>query len=181
MQGYFELLQKRRSIRIFSSRQVEREKRDLLLEAGLRAPSSRGRMPWEFVVVDDPALLQQLGAAKQHGSAFLASAPLAIVVVADPDKCDVWIEDVSLAAILIQLAATALGLGSCWAQIRLREHDAAGGSANDFVVDLLGLPETYQVGSIIGIGYPGEEKPGHSRESLAWDKLHAGKYGDKLV
>jgi len=180
MQSYFELLQKRRSIRVFAPRQVERAKRDLLLEAGLRAPSSRGRMPWEFVVVEDPELLQELGAAKQHGSAFLASAPLAIVVAADPDKCDVWVEDVSIAAIMIQLAATALELGSCWTQIRLRDHNAQGRSANDFLVELLGLPGNYQVGSIVGVGYPGEEKPGHPRDSLGWDKLHAGKFGVQM-
>lgn len=181
MPTFFEILQKRRSIRIFAPRPVEQEKLNLLLEAGLRAPSSRGRMPWEFVVVEDPQLLQQLGNAKLHGSQFLASAPLAIVVAADPDKCDVWVEDLSIAAILIQLAATALELGSCWAQIRLRDHDATGRSANAYLAELLNLPENFQVGSIIGVGYPAEEKSGHAREDLEWNKLHADQFGVKLI
>ena len=180
MLTYFDILQKRRSIRSFAPRAVEREKRELLLEAALRAPSSRGHMPWEFVVVEDPQLLQQLGHAKLHGSLFLASAPLAIVVAADPDKCDVWVEDLSIAAILIQLAATALELGSCWAQIRLRDHNESGYSANDYLADLLNLPGHYQVGSIIGVGYPAEDKPGHAREELDWDKLHADQFGVRL-
>jgi len=181
MTAFFDILQKRRSTRVFEPRKVESEKQSLLLEAALRAPSSRGRNPWEFIVVEEPALLQQLGKAKLHGSAFLASAPLAVVVAADPARCDVWIEDVSIAAILIQLAATALDLGSCWVQIRLREHDSAGRSANDYLVDLLGLPEGYQVGSIIGIGYPGEEKAGHDRAELGWKKLHRERFGRALI
>jgi nitroreductase len=177
---FLNLLQQRRSIRIYDSRFVEEEKLELLLEAALRAPSSRGRNPWEFIVVQDSELLQQLGKAKQHGSAFLASAPLAIVIVADPAKCDVWIEDVSIAAILIQLAATSLGLGSCWTQIRLRQHDITGRSANDYLAALLHLPDGYLVGSIIGIGYPGESKTGHVRDDLGWTKLHANHFGNPL-
>ena len=53
----------------------------------------------------------------------LKNAPLAIVVCGDPAKCDVWIEDCSIASILLHLAATDLGLGSCWIQLRLREFD----------------------------------------------------------
>jgi nitroreductase len=177
---FLDLLRQRRSIRIFDTRPVEDEKRDKLLEAALRAPSSRGRNPWEFVVVDERELLQQLAKAKLHGSAFLASAPLAIAVVADPARCDVWIEDVSIAAILIHLAAASLGLGSCWTQIRERQHDSAGRSANDYLVELLKLPAGYRVGPIIGIGYPGEFKAGHARDELEWAKLHANQFGSSL-
>ena len=79
-----ETLRHRRSIRRFSTQSVEAEKIDALLEAALRAPSSRELRPWEFVVVTEPATLQKLAEAKQHGAGFLAGAPLAIVVAADP-------------------------------------------------------------------------------------------------
>ena len=49
----------------------------------LRAPSSRGINPWEFILVDDPAIMRQLSDAKQHGAEFLKNAPLGIVVCAD--------------------------------------------------------------------------------------------------
>ncbi len=142
----------------------------------LRSPSSRGFDPWHFVVVDDPALLKQLAAAKEHGSAFLAEAPLAIVVCADPSLSDVWIEDCSIASVILHLTAASLGLGSCWVQIRQRRHDAALG-ANDYLLKLLDLPESFQVEAIIGIGYPAEEQAAHPRESLHFDRVARNRYG----
>ena len=68
-------------------------------------------------------MLGKLAKSKQHGSEFLKNAPLAIVICADSTKSDVWVEDCSIAAIIIQLTALSLGLGSCWAQIRDRQHD----------------------------------------------------------
>ena len=138
------LLRKRRSIRKFTSQAVEPGKLDALIEAALRTPTSRGRNPWEFIVVTESRLLKQLESAKQSGSAFLGDAPLAIVVAADPAKSDVWSEDCSIAAMVIQLAAVELGLGSCWAQIRLRPHNESC-SAGEFVKQLLGLPVSHEV------------------------------------
>ena len=96
---FLPLLRQRRSTRQFKSTPVEPEKLELLLEAVLRAPSSRSRNPWHFVVVDDPQLLTQLGQTKAHGAEFLAHAPLAVAICADPARCDVWIEDCAIAAI----------------------------------------------------------------------------------
>jgi len=169
------LLRKRRSIRQFTDQFVEREKIDLLIEAAVRTPTSRGRNPWEFIVVTEPELLAQLGRSKISGSAFLAGAPLAIVVTADTSKSDVWTEDCSIAAIVIQLAAEELALGSCWAQIRLRPHDEDC-SADEFLKDLLGLPSSHAVECIIGIGYPAEEKAGHAAENLPFDRVHRDRY-----
>ena len=59
------LLRKRRSIRQFSPQQVESLKVDALIEAAVRTPTSRGRNPWEFIVVTEPELLIQLGSAKE--------------------------------------------------------------------------------------------------------------------
>jgi nitroreductase len=84
-----ELLRKRRSIRKYTGTPVDRPALDLLLEAALRAPSSRNRKPCEFVVVDNPELLAGLATAKAHGSGFLKDAPLAIVVCADGAKSDI--------------------------------------------------------------------------------------------
>jgi nitroreductase len=171
MSDFLSLLRGRRSIRRFRPTPVEAEKIDLLREALLRSPSSRGLNPWEFIFVTDPELLRRLARAKAHGSEFLAKAPLAVVIAADPRRCDVWVEDCSIAAIILQLAAHSLGLGSCWAQIRLRAH-GDGGMAEGFVRDLLRLPESLTVECIVGIGYPGETKKGHPRESLPWHRLH---------
>jgi nitroreductase len=152
-----ELLRKRRSIRKFTQQQVEPELVETLIEAALRSPSSRGINPWEFILVDDPETLYRLSKSKQHGSEFLENAPLAVVVCADTTKSDVCIEDCSIAAIIIQLTAVSLGLGSCWAQVRNRRYDPEK-SSEAYVRDILGLPEHLMVESIIGIGHPAERK-----------------------
>ncbi len=172
---FLQLLQKRRSIRRFSEKPVEKEKVDYLVECMLRSPSSRSLNPWEFIVVDDKKLLETLSQAKPHGASFLKNAPLAIVVCADPDKCDVWVEDCSIASMLVHLGAADLGLGSCWIQLRLREH-ASGDSASKHAAELLGLQEGMEVEAIIAIGYPDEEKAGHEKESLLWDRVHLNRY-----
>lgn len=173
-----ELLRNRRSIRCFEERPVEQEKVDILIEAMLRSPSSRSLNPWEFVVVTEKETLAGLALAKPHGASFVKNAPLAIVVCADPTRCDVWVEDCSIAALLLHLAATELGLGSCWVQIRLREHDADR-TAQDYVADLLGLKAGMVVEAIIAIGYPAETLPGHPRSSLLDEKVSFERYGRK--
>jgi len=170
-----DLLRKRRSIRQFTNQPVAAEKVDALIEAAVRTPTSRGRNPWEFIVVTDPELLEQLGSAKEHGSAFLAGAPLAIVVAADTTKSDVWTEDCSIAAMVIQLAAEELALGSCWTQIRLRPHNADR-SAEQYLQELLGLPDSHAVECVIGIGYPAEEKADHAFETLPFDHVHRNRF-----
>jgi len=171
-----DLLRARRSIRRFTAQSVEREKLDLLLEAALRAPSSKGNNPWEFVVVTDPARLQQLAVAKAHGATFLGGAPLAIVVCADPNKSDVWVEDASIAAALIHLEAADLGLGSCWVQIRLRQRED-GSSSQEYMSELLSLPAGMMVLAMVGVGYPEGEKSGHPASSLCSNQISFEQFG----
>ncbi len=166
-----EILRKRRSVRFFKAQPIDQEQVDVLLEAALRSPSSRGFNPWEFIVVREQKLIEKLAAAKGQGSAFLARAPLAIVVAADPGKSDVWIEDCSIAAIILQLTAESLGLGSCWAQIRNRNHDAST-TSEAYLKKLLDLPDQFAVECVIGIGFPDEAKIPHPAESLEYSKVH---------
>jgi nitroreductase len=173
---FMPLLEKRRSIRQFSDRPIEKEKIDLLIEAALRAPSSRGFTPWQFVVVSDRELLKRLAQAKEHGSAFLKNAALGIVVCADSDKSDVWVEDASIATILIQLAAESLGIGSCWIQIRGRAHSPTR-TAQEHVAELLHLPPGLMVEAIVAAGYPAEFKAPHPKEGLLWRQVHANLFG----
>ena len=173
---FLELLRKRRSIRKFVDTPVEREKIDKLVESVLRAPSSRSLNPWEFVVVENRDTIEALSKAKPHGASFMRHASLAIVVCADPKKCDVWVEDASIASLLLHLAAADLGLGSCWVQIRLREHDTAT-MASGYIGELLGLPEGMEVEAVVAIGYPAEEKPGHPESSLLHDRVHSESFG----
>ena len=170
-----DLLRQRRSVRKFKPQPVEAEKSAQLSEALLRAPTSRNKQPCEFVLVDDASILNQLSSAKGHGSSFFATAPLAVVITADPKVSDVWIEDSSIAAIIVQLAAERLGLKSCWAQLRLRLHNDDT-SASEYVRQLVGIPAGIEVPVVIAIGYPDEDKSGHPRNSLAATKIHYNRF-----
>jgi nitroreductase len=175
---FFSLIEKRRSIRVFKDQQVEEEKIETLVEAALRSPSSMGRHPWEFIVVNDRDCLVKLSQSKPHGSTFLKGAPLGIVVCGDPVKCDVWVEDCSIASIFIHLAAESLGLGSCWIQIRERMHNDEQ-TAGRYISQLLNIPEHLEVESIVAVGYPDEQKPGHKKEGLLFNRVHRNAYGNK--
>jgi len=71
-------------------------------------------------------------------------APLGIVVLADSNNCDVWIEDDSIASIIIQLSAHSLGLGSCWIQVRERLH-SDNLKAEDYIKQILGIPDKLSI------------------------------------
>jgi nitroreductase len=173
---FISLLEKRRSIRRYLEKPVPPEMVDLLIEAALRSPSSMGANPWEFIIVKDRSVLDTLSKAKPHGATFLKNAPLGIVVCADPEKSTVWIEDVSIASILIHLAAESNGLGSCWIQIRDRMHSPEM-TSEAYISKVLNIPERIRVEAIIAVGYPAEKKTGHSREELQYEKIFFGTYG----
>ena len=152
-----ELLRIRRSIRKYKTNPIGQRSLDILIEALLRSPSSRNNKPCQFLVVDDRDLLGKLSKAKESGSDFLKDAPLGVVICADSTKSDVWVEDCAIAAVLLQATAVSLGLGSCWIQIRKRAHNSKT-SADEYIRELLDLPEEIKVASIISIGHPNESK-----------------------
>jgi len=173
---FLSLIRKRRSIRRYTQEPVEAEKLELLVEAALRSPSSMGNTPWEFVIVTHPEILERLSTAKPHGATFLKYAPLGIIVCADPGKSSVWIEDASIAAIFIHLAADSLGLGSCWIQIRERMHSEEM-SAEAYISGILNIPRHLKVEAVVAIGYPAEKMAPHLRETLPYEKVFDGYYG----
>ena len=99
---------------------IDPEKIELLKEAVLRSPSSRNFDPWEFIFVDDREILKKLALCKPNGAKFLEHAALGIVICADKQKSNVWIEDCSIASIILRRAAQSIDLGSCWIQVGKR-------------------------------------------------------------
>lgn len=172
---FYELLKSRRSIRKYKEQEVEKNKVETILKSALMAPSSMDRKPWEFIAVTDKDKLEKLSKCKKHGASFLDGAPLGIVVVADIEKCDVWIEDASITATIIQLTVQSLGLGSCWIQIRER-FDCNNESSEKLVRSLLEIPENYAVLCIISIGYPDEEKNSMNENELPYEKIHYNNF-----
>ena len=175
MKDFASLIKNRRSTRKFTDQLLTPEQVAAILKAGLMAPSSKRKNPWQFVVVEDKEMLRRLAGCKPHGAAFLADCALAVVVLANIMESDVWVEDASIASIYMQLQAEDLGLGSCWCQIRNRqtenEEDAA-----QYVRSLLDIPYQMEVLSIIGIGH--KEKPAKpfDEERLFWEKILIGSF-----
>lgn len=171
----YDLLLTRRSIRKYQDKEIEKEKIDKILNGALLSPSSKSRRPWEFVVVTDKKILGELSECRGASSGFLKDAALGIVVIADEELCDVWIEDCSIATIIAQLVAHSEGLGSCWIQVRDRIHNEKV-SAKEYVKKVLDIPSKYSVESIIAIGYPAEEKRSYKEDELLYEKLHFNKF-----
>lgn len=112
---------------------------------------------------------------REPGPKYLAEAPFAVVVIADKDSSDVWIEDASIAATIMQLTAQDLGLGSCWIQVRERSHTEQE-KAEDYIKQILQIPEPYSVECLLAIGYPAEEKNPYDEDKLLYDKLHFNQF-----
>jgi nitroreductase len=175
MKDFASLIKERRSTRKFTSQLLNPDQVAAILKAGLMAPASKRKNPWQFVVVEDKEMLKKLAACKPHGAAFLEGCALVVVVLANVVESDVWIEDASIASIFMQLQAEDLGLGSCWCQIRNRqtEHEE---DASQYIRGLLNIPYQLEVLSVIGFGYKEQPNKPFDESRLQWEKIHLGTY-----
>lgn len=175
MNSFSDLITKRRSIRKFTDQPIAPEDVELILKAALKSPTSKNAKPCHFIVIEEKEQLTLLSQSKKMGAKFLPDCSLAIVVAVDPLVSNVWIEDASIAAIIIQLQAEDLNLGSCWIQVRERYNDADIPS-EEIIKNILDLPMQMQVLSIIAIGHKAQEKSLLSDDDLEWEKVHIGKF-----
>ena len=157
-----DLVQLRRSHRKFTAEEIDAEDVKLILRAGLMAPTSKGQRAWQFVVVDDKTDLEKLADAKDMGGQFLKDAPLAIVVLGDPMQNDCWVEE-------------ALGLGSCWIQMRGRGL-SDGTSADTVIQGVLDIPENLSCLCILAVGHKADERKPQNEDKLKWENVHLNKF-----
>ena len=137
-----------------------------MLEAARWAPSSANTQPWEFIVITDVEIKRKISRSFNFGP-FLNEAPLAIAVIVDRLRSPLPIQDGSVAAYAIWLAAHDLGLGACWINPNI-----PGG-----IKKILGIPFTKKLITVMAIGYP-DEAPVHSRKKLS-DLVYFEKHGNK--
>ncbi len=175
MENFHDLLVNRRSIRRYTSEPISAEDVKLILEAGLLAPTSKSSRSWQFVAVDDRSMLERLAQCKPMAAAPIERCALAVVIAADPTLSDPWIEDASIAAAYMQLQAADLGLGSCWIQVRGR-FTADNIPSEEYVQELLGIPETISVLCIMTFGHKDEERKKVDTSKLLWEKVHIGTW-----
>jgi len=175
MNDFKDLVQTRRSHRKFTDKEIAPEDVNLIIRAALMSPTSKSSRNWQFVVVDDKTDIEKISDAKNMGSQFLKDAPLAIVVLGDPQLNDCWIEDGAIAAISMQYQAEDLGLGSCWIQTRARGLND-GTSATSVISGVLDIPEQYEVLCVLAIGHKADERKLQDEDKLKWENVHVDKF-----
>lgn len=171
------MLFSRHSIRKYTGEALDPNAVKQILEAALLAPSSKSSRPWQFVVVDDRATLEKMAACKPAGALPIARATMAVVVCGDPEKSDVFIEDCSVAAAFMQLQAQALGIGSCWVQLRSR-YSADDEPAQNLIKQVLGIPDSLQAVTVLTFGISAETRKPVDPDKLQWEKVHIGTWTD---
>ncbi len=161
----FDALGKRASARDYMNQPVPRELLEKLVDAGRRAPTARAVEPWEFVAITDRAMLDKLAGIISTG-VFLKQATACIVVFCQDTKY--YLEDGCAATENILLAATDLGLGTCWIAGDKKEYCAE-------VSSLLGAPPHLKLISLISVGWAVREPKQRKRRTLAevlhWEKI----------
>lgn len=170
------LVMKRRTVRKFKDEKPERELIEKILNSGLLAPSSKNKKPIEFIVIEDKDTLLKLKDCKSKGNIGLDTAPIAIAVIGDSNKSDVWVEDASIATSYMQLAAEDLGLGTVWIQMRKRFSEF--GDSEDEVKKVLNIPENYGVLCILAVGFKNENPPSHDFNDIDVSKVHYEKFSN---
>ena len=175
MTDFNELVKIRRSHRKFTDEEISPEHVQSILRAALMSPTCKSQRAWQFVVVDDKTDIEKLADAKDLGSQFMKGAPLAIVVLGDPQKNDCWVEDGSIAAVSMQYQAEELGLGSCWVQMRGRGL-ADGTPADEVIRGVLDIPANLNTLCIIAVGHKADERKPQNEDNLKWENVHAEKY-----
>ncbi|MFC1675316.1 nitroreductase family protein [Candidatus Omnitrophota bacterium] len=143
MQG----IKNRRSIREYQDKPIPKDALEKLVDAARFAPTARGVQPWEFIVITDTAVLEKLGELAENGK-FIARAKAAIAIFCAETKY--YLEDGCGATENILLAATALGIGSCWVAGDKKPY------AQD-VAKLLNVPDKFKLVSMVSLGYPKEQ------------------------
>jgi nitroreductase len=162
----------RRSIRKFTGQPVTEEQIQLLLQAGMAAPSAGNRKPWHFIVVTDQDTRDRLADGHPHAT-MLHEAPLCIVPCGDPglsfaDRPDYWIQDLAAATENILLAALGLGLGAVWCGVYpVQERVTATRS-------ILEIPDNIMPFAYIVIGHPNESK--EPRTQYDPERVHSERW-----
>jgi nitroreductase len=163
-----ELVEKRRSIRVFGSRPVPEETLRRILECAILAPSAGNLQAYRIFVVRDGKRRQALAAAAL-GQEFVAQAPVVLVFCAEPMRSAIKygdrgerlysLQDATIAAAFASLAAADAGLGTVW----------VGAFREDAVRQVLGVGEDFVPVAILPLGEPAETPKNPGR--LPWEEM----------
>lgn len=165
-------IKKRRSIRKYKDKKIEKEKIDEILKAGMFSPSAHGSRPWHFILVTDKKKKESISKMK-NWSYFCDNAPLVLVLCSKKEK--LWVENLAIAAENILLEAVNQGLGSCIIQVR-NSTTLDNKDCEEYVRKLFAIPEDIRILFLITLGYPDEEKSEHKDQEFEKEKIHYQKW-----
>ena len=160
----------RRSIRKYTNEAVSENDVKDLLRAAMSAPSAGNEQPWEFIVVKDRQLLNEVMQVHPY-AAMLEEAPLAIMVCGDLTRekyKGYWVQDCSAAAENILIAAQEKGLGAVWLGVYPVEDRV------ESIRRVFGIPGHVTPMSLIAVGHPGETKAAADRYDEG--RIHLNKW-----
>ncbi len=165
-----EIMRSRRSVRRYTEEKISDEELKKILSGALLAPSGHSKYPCEFIVVKNRELLEKMSHCRKGVAKMLEGAAAAVVVIADKNKSDTFVEDSCVAMMNMELVATSLGIGNCWIQIRNREAEDDSAS-EEYLRGILNFAENFACQAILSLGYP--VKPPRAREldKLNFDKI----------
>ncbi len=164
---FFEVIERRASVRAFKKCEVPEEDLMRILDAGRRAPSGYNRQPWEFILVRHEETLGALGTIQ----GCIGQASVAIAVVMDEEASQYWKEDAAAAIENMLLAAVALGYASLWVEGYVLRHEAYG-------KEVLGVPDDRRLLAILPIGEAAVEPSQAGKKPLA-EILYRDRYGQR--
>jgi nitroreductase len=156
-----EAIRKRRSVRQYTGDPIPWEDLEKIVDAGRLAATGSNQQPWDFVVVTDREMIDQLKVA----AGWMEEAGAIVAVVMDPSS-RWWVEDGAAAVENMLIASTALGYGSCWLEgyTLPREEEFK---------KLLGIPEKKRLLTLVPIGVPAEWPTREKKvleEVLHWER-----------
>jgi nitroreductase len=159
---FFDLIEKRYSVRAYKPAQVEKEKLEKVLEAARLAPTAANRQPFELIVIETRG--REAGLKRIYGREWFVQAPL--VVCACARTSEAWTRrdgknyadvDTAIAMDHLILAAANLGLGTCW----IGAFDPAAAR------EVLNLPSGVEPLAFTPLGYPADEWKPKKRKALS--------------
>jgi nitroreductase len=165
-----DIIYKRRSIRKYKNQKVSKETIENIIKAGMNAPSAGNEQPWQFIVINERKLLDEIMKVHPY-SKMLAQVDNAILVCGDLtlEKHEgFWMQDCSAATENMLLETETLGLGSVWLGIYPREDRTTG------IQKLFNLPDTIIPFSLLPIGYKDEDKA--LKNEFHIERIHYNKW-----
>lgn len=160
----------RRSIRKYKPDPIDEGTIREILEAAMAAPSAGDEQPWEFIVISNRAILDEIPKIHPH-AAMVSEAPVAILVCGNLNRevhKGLWVQDCAAAVENLLLAVTDKSLGAVWTAVYPREDRVKG------MRQLLNIPQHVVPFALIPVGYPAEAKPPVKRFDAA--KIHYNKW-----